>query len=62
MRDCSGDLLPTIFSNITHPKKLETFESLAGNHSDELHLTEESDLRRREAGREWKCHCQVTSD
>lgn len=41
----------------THPKKLEALEPLAGNHSDELHFTEESDFRRGETGWERECHC-----
>lgn len=32
---------------ITHPEKLEAFESLAGDHGDELHFAEEGDL--------WRC-------
>lgn len=31
---------------VTHPKKLEAFKSLTGDHGDELHFAKEGDLWR----------------
>lgn len=41
---------------VTHPEKLEAFESLAGDNGDELHFAEKGNFWWCEAGRECKCH------
>ena len=42
----------------THTHELQSFQTLAWNHRDLLHLTQESDLGRREAWGKRERHCE----